>query len=84
MRGKYRIRVGPADVGRRVSVRSRIPAGEGEPSTSDTLGYLRSWADGVLAIERRDGTTARIAEADLVAARVVGDPPQRRSRRYTS
>lgn len=79
MKGGLVVRITPADVGRRVSVRSAIPAAAGEPSTTDTLGYLRSWADGKLTIERRDGSSAVIAEAALLAGKVIGDPPQRRT-----
>ncbi len=78
MRGGLVVRITPADVGRRVSVRSRIPFRPGEASTTDSLGYLRQWDGGSLTIEKRDGTMAVIAEADLVAGKVIGDPPQRR------
>ena len=74
------VRITPADVGRRVSVRARIPAEAGQPSTNDTLGQLVSWDGGVLVIERRDGTRQGIAEADLVAGRCVPPAPERRSR----
>ncbi len=75
------LRIGPADVGERVSVRSRIPAGPGEPTATDTIGYLRSWEDGVLTIERRDGQLVTLQEEDLIAGRRVPPPPQRRSPR---
>lgn len=85
MRARYVVRIAPGGVGQRVSVRSRLPrkdpAAEGAdgPTTTDSVGYLRSWRDGVLEIERRDGSLARIAEVDLVAARVVPPaPPARR------
>lgn len=38
---------------------------------ADVVGVLRSWRDGALTIERRDGTIRRVPEDDLVAARVV-------------
>lgn len=72
------VRITAADVGRRVSVRSRIRAAPGQPATTDTLGYLRAWGGGQLEIERRDGTTVALAEADLLAGKVIGDPPPRR------
>jgi hypothetical protein len=72
------VRITPADVGRRISARTRLEAPAGSPSTTDTLGYLRSWNDGVLTVERRDGTRVTLREADLLAARVVPDPPPRR------
>jgi hypothetical protein len=72
---RYVIRVTPADIGARVSVRSRIPPTSSGATTTDTLGHLRSWRDGELVIERRDGSLARVAEADLVAGRVVPPTP---------
>lgn len=84
MAARYVVRITPADVGRRVSVRYRIPGGPGQPSASDAVGTLRSWGEGRLRVERRDGTEAVIAEADLLAGRVVGPPPQRPDKRgYT-
>jgi hypothetical protein len=80
VRARYVIRIAPTDVGKRVSVRARIAASPGAPSTTDTLGMLRSWEEGLLRIERRDGTTAEIAEGDLLAGRLVPPPPTRRPR----
>jgi N-acetylglutamate synthase len=79
MRARFQIRITPADVGERVSVRARITAGPGEPSTTDTLGVLRTWEDGLLRIERRDGTVADIFEQDLLAGRRIPPPPVRRT-----
>lgn len=81
MRGSYVVRVTPGDVGKRVSVRSRLADPEpGGPTTTDTLGVLRSWHGGLLAVERRDGTVVHLAAADLVAGRVVPPAPERRLR----
>ena len=74
------VHITPADVGRRVSVRSRIPAVPGGPSTSDTVGRLLRWSGGELDIERRDGSVASLREADLLAGKIISDtPPARRS-----
>ncbi|MPZ89054.1 MAG: GNAT family N-acetyltransferase, partial [Nitriliruptorales bacterium] len=84
MTARYVVRVSPADVGRRVSVRSRLPPQEPGPpaapgpTMTDTVGHLRSWRDGVLEIERPDGSLRRIAESDLVAGRVIPPAPPRR------
>lgn len=75
MKPRYVVRISPADIGRRVSVRARTHT---HPSATDTVGVLRSWENDTLVVERRDGTLARIPEADLLAARVVPDPPPRR------
>jgi hypothetical protein len=68
----YRVAVTPADVGSRVSLRRAVPGGVG-----DVVGDLLSWADGVLVVRRRDGASVSVAEADLVAGRVVPPPPVR-------
>lgn len=80
MRARLQVRITPEDVGERVTIRSRIAAGPGEPHHTDTLGMLRSWHEGVLTVERRDGTSIEIAERDLVGARTLGPPPNRRRR----
>jgi N-acetylglutamate synthase len=74
------VRIGPGDVGRRVSVHSRLPTPPGDPGPllTDTVGLLEGWEGGTLRIRRRDGTVATLATADLVAGRVVPDPPARR------
>ena len=78
-----RIVITPADVGKRVSVRSRDGDGTGTHSMTDTLGHLLNWAGGNLTIQRRDGSIATIAEADLLAGKVLPHPPPtRRSERY--
>ena len=43
------VRISPADVGRRVTVRHRIDDGR----LSDVVGVLRSWDGAVLRVERR-------------------------------
>jgi N-acetylglutamate synthase len=82
VKGAYVVRITPSDVGRRVSVRSRLPDPEpGGPTTTDTLGHLRAWSEGALAIERRDGSLAHVREADLLAGRVIPEAPERRRTR---
>jgi hypothetical protein len=75
------VQISPADVGARVSVRTRLrpPRPSGHTMT-DTLGYLRSWRDGILEVERRDGTLARLAEQDLIAGKRIPPAPERRPR----
>lgn len=63
-----------------MSVRSRLAQPDGQATTTDTLGLLRSWRDGILEIERRDASVARIAESDVVAARPIPPAPERRQR----
>ena len=72
MRSRYVVRITPSDVGHRVTIRfRRADAAVGEPSTSDVVGLLRSWSNGRLVVERRDGTLVELAERDLLAARVI-------------
>ena len=84
MPARFDVRISPDDVGRRVTIRSKIPAEPGQPRHTDTLGMLRAWDDGVLRVERRDGTIVELAAADLVGARILGPPPQRRGSRTAS
>ncbi|MFG2294780.1 GNAT family N-acetyltransferase [Streptomyces sp. NPDC048603] len=72
------IRITPADVGKRVSVRSLLPARDRGAAFTDTLGVLTSWTSGVLVITRKSGETVRIAESSLVAGKVVPPAPARR------
>lgn len=65
-------------MGKRVSVRQlNEDAPKGERFT-DTVGVLTSWDAGVLLITRRSGERVRIAEASLVAGKVVPSAPARR------
>lgn len=77
---RYTITVGAADVGRRVSVRWRIPAPAGEPSVTDAVGTLEAWTDTEVRIRRRDGSMARVARADVLAAKTLPPSPPRRGR----
>lgn len=79
MRARLVHRVTPDDVGARVSVRHRLPAGASH-ATTDVLGQLLAYADGVLRIAGRDGEVT-VAEVDVLASRVVPPaPPPRRPR----
>jgi hypothetical protein len=79
MRARLAVRISVADVGARVTVRARHDGPEA--AMADVVGVLRSWDDGVLTIERRDGTLRTVAQDDLVAGRVVPtDPVRRRDR----
>lgn len=67
------VRMSPADVGRRVTVRRRVDGA----TLSDVVGHLRSWTGGwagELVVQRRDGSTVGVPAADVVAAKVV--PPE--------
>ncbi|RCV48326.1 hypothetical protein DEF23_25170 [Marinitenerispora sediminis] len=69
--------VTPQDVGRRVTLRNRLPDGR----FRDIVGVLESWEDGVIRVRRRDGETAAVEARDVVASRIVPQhPPRRRGR----
>ncbi|WP_425551067.1 hypothetical protein [Actinoallomurus oryzae] len=71
---RYVVSVSPSDVGRRVSLRRRLPNG----AYSDVLGDLQAWSRGELTVRRRDGSVVTVAETELVAGKVVPPPPPRR------
>nr|WP_202446703.1 GNAT family N-acetyltransferase [Streptomyces sp. SID5468] len=77
--GRLDIRITPADLGKRVSVRRVAEIVQGRPVFSDTVGVLTSWSGGVLMITRRTGEVVRITESSLVAGKAVpGAPAVRR------
>jgi hypothetical protein len=71
---RYTIDVGPGDHGVRVSMRRRLPEG----GYGDVLGELLSWDEAVVRVRKRDGTVVDVAPADVVAAKRVPPPPERR------
>lgn len=58
----------PADAGKRVTVRRRLPDG----SASDVLGILTQADPTTLTIRRADGSLVEVATEDVIAARVIG------------
>ncbi|MGW0750165.1 GNAT family N-acetyltransferase [Streptomyces sp. NPDC002587] len=76
--GLLEVRITPADVGKRVSVRRMERGPGGAPGYADAVGVLTSWDRGVLLITRKNGQTVRISESSLVAGKVVPPAPARR------
>ncbi|MFH8472988.1 GNAT family N-acetyltransferase [Streptomyces sp. NPDC018000] len=76
--GQLEVRITPADVGKRVSVRRTTERGPQGPKFTDTVGVLTSWDSGVLSITTKSGDSIRIAESTLVAGKVVPSAPARR------
>jgi len=71
------VRISPADVGRRVTVRHRYDAS----TLTDVVGRLLAWDEGpepALTLERRDGSVVVVPVALVVAAKVVPEAPPRR------
>lgn len=75
---RLEVRITPADVGKRVSVRRLTSVADGYPTFADTIGVLASWDAGVLRVTRRTGETVTIEEATLVAGKTVPPAPARR------
>ncbi|WP_069885185.1 GNAT family N-acetyltransferase [Streptomyces luteocolor] len=76
--GQLEVRITPADVGKRVSVRRLTGSSDAGGKFTDTVGVLTSWDDGVVLITRRGGESVRIPERTLVAGKVVPAAPARR------
>jgi hypothetical protein len=66
--------VGPGDVGVRATVRHRLADGQ----LTDVVGVVERWSDGVVLVRDRRERLHTVAEADVVAARRVPPPPERR------
>jgi hypothetical protein len=71
---RYTRNVGPGDVGVRVSLRRRLPEG----GLGDVLGVVEAWDDSTVSVRRRDGELVVVASVDVVAAKRVPPPPERR------
>ncbi|MET8939542.1 GNAT family N-acetyltransferase [Streptomyces rubiginosohelvolus] len=76
--GRLEVRITPADVGKRVSVRRRTNSGGTGVEFTDVVGVLTSWNDGVVSITRKSGESVHIVESSLVAGKVVPAAPARR------
>ena len=70
---RYTVDVGPGDVGARVVLRRTLAAG----GLGDVLGVVERWSGGTVLVRTRSGPV-EVAEADVVAAKRVPDPPARR------
>ncbi|WP_097870515.1 GNAT family N-acetyltransferase [Streptomyces sp. rh34] len=76
--GRLEVRITPADVGKRVSVRRRTDGGGAGAEFTDVVGVLTSWDNGVLSITRKSAESVHIMESSVVAGKVVPAAPARR------
>ncbi|MEV7193519.1 GNAT family N-acetyltransferase [Streptomyces sp. NPDC093510] len=76
--GRLEVRITPADVGKRVSIRRLSAASAPGEKFTDAVGVLTSWDNGVVLITRRNGESVHIPEDSLVAGKVVPAAPARR------
>lgn len=67
MRYRLRVAVGLDDVGRRVTIRSRLPDGK----FSDVVGVLEACDAETFTVRDRRGVQHELPRIDVVAARVV-------------
>lgn len=77
-RPRSAVRITAEHVGSRVSMQFHLAGDDSGATKSEAIGLLRSWDDGVLVVERRDGSLAEVPEALLIAARAVPAAPPRR------
>lgn len=71
---RYARDVGPGDAGVRVSLRHRTADGR----LTDVLGELEGWDDTTVRVRDRHGALHAVAAVDVVAAKRVPPPPERR------
>ncbi|HEY3683223.1 MAG TPA: hypothetical protein VGL93_09295 [Streptosporangiaceae bacterium] len=76
MGGRLVVTITADDVGRRVTIRRALPDGR----LGDVVGNLEAWSDGLLRVRRRDGSVVEVAEAAMVAAKIVPPAPEPRRR----
>ena len=75
MRYRYVVRIGPADVGRRVVVRWRRPAaGGGDDEVADVVGPLEAADEHGFAVRNRRGELVVVPRERALAAKVI--PPR--------
>ncbi len=78
MRYRLELRVGPADVGRRVVIRWRRPAhGDGD-EVADVLGVLEAADGGALTVRTAAGEVVVIPVERALAGKTVPPAPRRR------
>lgn len=80
MRVRYVDHLGPNDIGQRVVVRWREPAGGTDGQLTDVLGILEEASDEGYTVRRATGDAVVIAKARVLAAKVVPPPPARSPR----
>ena len=74
MRYRYAVRIGPADVGRRVVVRWRRPTPAGGEEVADVVGPLEAADEHAFAVRNRRGELVVVPRERALAAKVI--PPR--------
>ena len=78
MHYRLEVRLTLADVGQRVVIRWRRPAGGGGEVVTDVLGILEEADAGSFAVRTRDGKLVVVPAGRAVGGKVVPPPPARR------
>jgi N-acetylglutamate synthase len=83
MRYRFEVRVTPADIGKRVTIRWRPPELDGTRLMTDVVGILEDADDQFFKVRRgRDGQLIVISRARAFAGKVIPPaPPPRRPRK---
>lgn len=68
---RYGVSFDCADVGKRVSVRYRLPDG----MATDVVGILERCDEGQIAVRNRQSRLVYISRGDVIAGKVVPSPP---------
>jgi 8-oxo-dGTP pyrophosphatase MutT (NUDIX family) len=76
LRARYVRRVTPADVGRRVSIRSVVDGPDEGPKVTDLVARLLAFDDDTMLLVDRDGQLHVLDPARVVASRVVPPHPR--------
>lgn len=76
LRARYVRRVTPADVGRRVSIRSLTDGADDGPTVTDLVARLLAFDDDTMLLVDRDGQLHVLDPARVVASRVVPPHPR--------
>jgi N-acetylglutamate synthase len=81
VRYRLEVRLGPADVGRRVVIRWRRPAQGGGDEIADVLGVLEAADAGSFTVRPAAGEPVIIPAGRALAGKTVPAAPPRRDRR---
>jgi hypothetical protein len=76
MRFRLEVRLSEKDVGERVVIRWRRPAGGGREEIADVLGVLEAADDSSLRIRRASGELVTIARDRALAGKTIPPPPR--------
>jgi N-acetylglutamate synthase len=80
MHYRLEVRLGPADIGRRVVIRWRRPAAGKADEVADVLGILEAADDEAFTVRTASGDSVTIPAGRVLAGKTVQPTPSRRGR----